>query len=56
LIDGTGYVVSPLDGVNGNLIAGIDGRKGFPEPTATVYPQTVVQTCIVHMIRIRLMQ
>jgi transposase-like protein len=56
LIDGTGYVVSPLDGVNGNLIEGIDGRKGFPEPTASVYPQTAVQTCIVHLIRIRLMR
>ena len=41
-IDGTGYVVSPLDGVNGILIAVVDGRKGFPEAIASVYPQTVV--------------
>jgi len=55
-IDGTGYVVSPLDGVNGILIAGIDGGKGFAEPIAAVYPQTVVPICIVHLIRNRLMQ
>jgi hypothetical protein len=41
-IDGTGYVVSPLDGVNDILIAVVDGREGFPEAIAAVYPQTVV--------------
>ena len=29
----------------------VDGLKGFPEAIASVYPQTVVQTCIVHVIR-----
>ena len=52
LIDGTGYVVSPLDGVNGILITVVDGRKGFPEPIAAVYPQAVVQPCIVDRIRL----
>jgi hypothetical protein len=33
-------------GVNDILI----GLKGFPEAIASVYPQTVVQTCIVHLI------
>ena len=26
------------------------GLKGFPKAIASVYPQTVVQTCIVHLI------
>ena len=38
-------------GVNDILIAVVDGLKGFPEAIATVYPQTLVQTCIVHLIR-----
>jgi putative transposase len=38
-------------GVQDILIAVVDGLKGFPEAIATVYPQTVVQTCIVHLIR-----
>jgi len=33
------------------LIACVDGLAGFPEAIAAVYPQTWVQTCIVHMIR-----
>ncbi|WP_370648202.1 IS256 family transposase [Amycolatopsis sp. FU40] len=28
-----------------------DGLKGLPETVASVWPQTVVQTCIVHLIR-----
>ena len=32
-------------GVNDILIAVVDGLKGFPEAIASVYPQTVVQTC-----------
>ena len=28
-----------------------DGLKGFPEAIEAVYPKTIVQTCIVHMIR-----
>src|SRR5947208_1556080 len=38
-------------GVNDILIAVVDGLKGFPEADASVFPQTVVQTCIVHLIR-----
>jgi transposase-like protein len=30
------------------LIAVCDGLKGLPEAIATVWPQTIVQTCIVH--------
>lgn len=38
-------------GVNDILIAIVDGLKGFPEAITAVFPQTVVQTCIVHLIR-----
>lgn len=38
-------------GVNDILIAVVDGLKGFPEAITAVFPQTVVQTCIVHLIR-----
>lgn len=38
-------------GVTDILIAVVDGRKGFPEAINAVFPQTVVQTCIVHLIR-----
>ena len=38
-------------GLNDILVAVVDGLKGFPEAIASVYPQTVVQTCIVHLIR-----
>lgn len=40
-----------LRGVNDILIAVVDGLKGFPEAITTVFPQTLVQTCIVHLIR-----
>jgi putative transposase len=33
------------------LIAVVDGLKGFPEAINAVFPQTVVQTCTVHLIR-----
>jgi putative transposase len=33
------------------LIAVVDGLKGFPEAIGTVFPPTMVQTCIVHLIR-----
>jgi putative transposase len=33
------------------LIAVVDGLKGFPEAINAVFPDTVVQTCIVHLIR-----
>jgi transposase-like protein len=38
-------------GVNDVLIAVVDGLKGFPEAIRAVYPQSQVQTCIVHLIR-----
>jgi len=38
-------------GTNDILIAVVDGLKGFPEAIASIYPQTTVQTCIVHLIR-----
>lgn len=33
------------------LIACVDGLKGFPEAIESVFPQTTVQLCIVHMVR-----
>ncbi|KVL84099.1 hypothetical protein WT02_34910 [Burkholderia stagnalis] len=33
------------------LIAVVDGLKGFPEAINSVFPETTVQTCIVHPIR-----
>lgn len=38
-------------GVEDILIAIVDGLKGFPEAIAAAYPDTVVQTCIVHLLR-----
>ena len=38
-------------GIGDILIAVVDGLKGFPEAITAVFPQTVVQTCIVHLIR-----
>jgi putative transposase len=38
-------------GVGDILIAIVDGLKGFPEAITTVFPQTTVQTCIVHLLR-----
>jgi putative transposase len=38
-------------GVQDILIACVDGLKGFPEAIEVVFPQTTVQTCIVHLIR-----
>jgi putative transposase len=38
-------------GVGDILITVVDGLKGFPEAIAAVFPQTTVQTCIVHLIR-----
>jgi putative transposase len=38
-------------GVNDVFIAVVDGLKGFPEAINAVFPDTQVQTCIVHMIR-----
>lgn len=33
------------------LIAVVDGLKGFPDAITSLYPDCVVQTCIVHLIR-----
>ncbi len=33
------------------LIAVVDGLKGFPEAINAVFPEALVQTCIVHLIR-----
>jgi transposase-like protein len=38
-------------GVNDILIACVDGLKGFPEAINSVFPETEVQLCIVHMMR-----
>lgn len=38
-------------GVEDILIAVVDGLKGFPEAINATFPQTTVQTCIVHLIR-----
>ena len=38
-------------GVEDILIACVDGLKGFPDAINTVYPDTHVQLCIVHMVR-----
>ncbi len=38
-------------GVADILIAVVDGLKGFPDAITAVFPKTVVQTCIVHLIR-----
>jgi putative transposase len=38
-------------GVEGILIACVDGLKGFPDAINAVFPQTNVQLCIVHVVR-----
>ncbi len=38
-------------GVNDILIAVVDGLKGLAEAIETAFPQTTVQTCVVHLIR-----
>ena len=38
-------------GLGDILIAVVDGLKGFPEAITAVFPDTEVQTCIVHLIR-----
>ena len=37
-------------GVQDILLAVVDGLKGFPEAINATFPETVVQTCIVHLI------
>ena len=38
-------------GVQKIYVACVDGLKGFPEAINSIFPDTVVQLCIVHMIR-----
>lgn len=38
-------------GVKDILIACVDGLSGFPEAINSVFPQTQIQLCIVHMVR-----
>lgn len=38
-------------GVEDVLLAIVDGLKGFPEAITAVFPETTVQTCIVHLLR-----
>jgi putative transposase len=38
-------------GVKDIFIACVDGLKGFPEAIESVFPQTTVQLCIVHLVR-----
>ena len=38
-------------GVQDILLAVVDGLKGFPEAINATFPETLVQTCIVHLIR-----
>jgi putative transposase len=38
-------------GLKDVFIACVDGLKGFPEAIETIYPKTIVQLCIVHMVR-----
>jgi putative transposase len=38
-------------GVKDILIAVVDGLKGFPEAINAAFPQTLVQTCVVHLLR-----
>lgn len=40
-----------LRGLDDILIAVVDGLRGFPEAIEAVFPQTQVQTCIVHLLR-----
>lgn len=47
------HVITELKnrGVNDIFIICCDGLKGFPEAIEAVFPQTIVQTCVVHMVR-----
>jgi putative transposase len=38
-------------GIRDCLIAVVDGLKGFPEAINAVFPETQIQTCIVHLMR-----
>ena len=38
-------------GIQDILIACMDGLSGFPEAVCSIYPDTRIQLCIVHMVR-----
>ena len=38
-------------GVEDIMMAVVDGLKGFPDAITAVFPQAIVQTCIVHLLR-----
>lgn len=38
-------------GIENIYVACVDGLKGFPEAINAVFPKTIVQLCIVHMVR-----
>jgi len=38
-------------GLSDILIAVVDGLHGFPDAIETFYPNTQIQTCMVHLIR-----
>ncbi len=38
-------------GVDDILLAVVDGLKGFPDAITAVFPDAIVQTCIVHLLR-----
>ncbi len=38
-------------GVEDILLAVVDGLKGFPDAIRAVFPEALVQTCIVHLLR-----
>ena len=38
-------------GTDDILLAVVDGLKGFPEAITAVFPEAIVQTCIVHLLR-----
>jgi putative transposase len=42
-------------GVQDVLIACVDGLTGFPEAIEATWPNTVVQTCVVHYADLRIM-
>ena len=38
-------------GVEDILLAVVDGLKGFPDAIRAVFPEAMVQTCVVHLLR-----
>ena len=55
--EGTKFWLSVLTelknrGVKDMLIACVDGLKGFPDAINSVYPDTHIQLCIIHMVRL----